>query len=323
MSDGKYHFNPDSLSYDKVELSLKQKIVRRVVPQVIAGIVIAFFLFLAFSYWGGSSKEKNMIRSNRQLEEQYEELDKKFEQLNKVLNDIKRRDNNIYRAIFESEPPEIAKEYGDAEYFKKLEALGNRVLIKQTTHKLDSLQIEIRKQAQNLSELFNSAKDEEKRKMLNHIPAIQPIKNSKLEHIPYGYGNKIDPVYKTPSFHNGMDFAAAKGTKIYATADGKVEQINEKSRKYGIYVKINHGFGYKTLYAHMSKLNVRSGQKVKRGDVIGYVGDTGKSITPHIHYEVYRNGKSVNPINFYFGDLTPKAYAKLIVLLSMSGQALD
>lgn len=323
MSNGKYHFNQDSLSYDEVKLTFKQKIFRRIVPQIIAGFVIAFLLFLAASYWVDSSREKNMKRENQQLDEEFINLTQKYEQLSKVLDDIKRRDNNIYRAIFESEPPQISKEYGDAEYFQKLEGLDNSTLINETSLNIDSLKIEVKKQALNFRQLLNTVKGDDKKKMLSHIPAIQPIENSQLQHIPYGFGMKVDPVYKTPAFHYGMDFAASKGTKIFATADGKVEKIYKKSRKFGKYVKINHEFGYKTLYAHMSKITVRAGQKVKRGDVIGYVGDTGKSITPHIHYEVHRNGTPVNPINFYFGDLTPKAYAKLLVQLSMSGQALD
>ena len=300
MSDGKYHFNPDSLSYDKVALSFKQKIFRRVLPQIIAGFVIAFLLFLAASYWVDSSREKNMRRENQQLEEQFVVLTQKYEQLNKVLDDIERRDNNIYRAIFESEPPQISKEYGDAEYFKKLEGLENDVLLRETNLNIDSLKIQVREQAVNFKQLLNTVKGKDKKKLLSHIPAIQPIENNNLQHIPYGFGMRIDPVYKTPAFHYGMDFAASKETKIFATADGKIEKIYKKSRKFGKYVKINHGFGYKTLYAHMSKITVRAGQKVKRGDVIGYVGNTGKSITPHIHYEVHRNGKPVNPINFYF-----------------------
>lgn len=323
MSDKKYHFNPESLSYDKVELSLKQKIVKKVVPQIIAGFVIAFMLFIAFSYWVDSGREKKMKRENKELEQQYIELNKKFDQLDRVLEDLKRRDNNIYRAIFESEPPEVNKEYGDAEYFKKLEGLSNKKLIADTRVKINSLHKQIKVQAENFSVLLKTVNNKEKRKILAHIPAIQPIENSKLQHIPYGYGMRIDPVYKTPTFHYGMDYAATKGTKIFATANGIVQRTDRKSRKFGKYVKINHGYGYHTLYAHMSKIAVRSGQKVKRGDVIGYVGDTGKSITPHIHYEVHRNGKPVNPINFYFGNLSPNSYAKLIVLLSMSGQALD
>jgi murein DD-endopeptidase MepM/ murein hydrolase activator NlpD len=323
MSNGKFHFNPDSLSYDEVKLTLRQKIFRKVVPQIIAGFVIAFFMFLAASYWVDSSREKAIKRENQQLEEQYVLLNEKYEQLNKVLEDIQRRDNNIYRAIFESEPPEVSKEYGDAEYFKTLEGLESKELMALTNKKIDSLNVNLQQQAKELSLLFKTAQKSDKKKLLSHIPAIQPIENSRLQHIPYGFGMRIDPVYKAPVFHAGMDFAAIKGTKIYATADGKVELVDTKSRKYGNYVKINHGYGYKTLYAHMSKIAVRSGQKVKRGDVIGYVGDTGKSISPHIHYEVHRNGKPVNPLHFYFADLTPKQYARLIILLSMSGQALD
>jgi len=323
MSNGKFHFNPDSLSYDEVKLSMKQKIVRRVLPQIFAGIVIAFFLFIASSYWLNSSREENMKRENQLLEEQYVQLNEKYEQLNKVLQDIERRDNNIYRAIFESDPPKLSKEYGDDEYFKKLEGLGSKDLMNETNKKVDSLNIKLKKQAKEITLLFNSIQEENKKKLLLHIPAIQPIDNKNLEHIPYGFGMRIDPVYKTPVFHAGMDFAAPKGAKVYATADGKVQSIDTKSRKYGNYITINHGYGYKTLYAHLSKISVKSGQKIKRGDVIGYVGDTGKSISPHIHYEVHRDGKPVNPLHFYFADLTPELYARLIVLLSMSGQALD
>lgn len=324
MSDERYHFNSESLSYDKVKLTFKQKIVRIVLPQIAAGVVIAFVLFILASYFVHTREERALIRENRQLDEQYQVLSERIDQTTKVLEDIESRDRNIYRAIFESEPSPVLmgthEEKRQNEYYEKLEGMKNNRLVKETRNRLVELRLQLQTHKLNFEQLATQLKSE--REKLRSIPSTQPIANRGLKHLPYGYGMRIDPVYKTPSFHHGIDFAAPKGTKIYATADGVISRAAEQ-RNYGKYVKIKHGQGYETLYAHMSKVLVRRGQKVKRGELIGLVGDTGKAICSHIHYEVHRDGKTLNPINFFFEDLSPHQYDQIIQLASMSGQALD
>ena len=159
--------------------------------------------------------------------------------------------------------------------------------------------------------------------MLAALPAIQPVSNKNLSRMASGYGYRIHPIYKTRKMHSGMDFSAKTGTEIYATGDGKISKVRKSRRGYGNHVVIEHGYGYKTLYAHMSKYIVRKGQKVKRGEVIGYVGSTGTSVAPHLHYEVHKDGKKINPVNFYYNDLTPEEYEKMLEISSQNNQSFD
>ena len=271
-----------------------------------------------------SPKEKQLKKDNADLLARYQILDKKAEQLAIVLEDIQHRDDNIYRVIFEAEPiaSEIRKAgFGGVNRYKELENLTNAELIVNTSKKLDKLSKQLYIQSKSFDEVFEMAKKKEE--MLAAIPAIQPVSNKDLTRMASGYGYRTDPVYKTRKFHAGMDFTAPRGTPIYATGDGKVIQADAKSRGYGNHVRIDHGYGYVTLYAHMNKFNCKVGQKVKRGDVIGYVGNTGKSVGPHCHYEVRKNGNPINPVNFYFNDLTPEQYAKMLELASDPTQSLD
>ncbi len=323
MAKAKYRYNPHSLSYDKIELTFKAKLWR----------FLAFFgasLFMAVVIYGitytyvDSPKEKQLKTENGQLQSQYAIIDKKLDQLQLVLEDIEHRDDNIYRIIFEAEPiaDEIRKAgFGGINRYKELEGYNNSELIIKTSEKLDKLSKQLYIQSKSFDEVFEMAKKKEE--MLASLPAIQPVSNVDLTRMASGYGYRTDPVYKTTKFHAGMDFTAPTGTPIYATGDGKVIVADSESRGYGNHVRISHGYGYVTLYAHMSKMAVKVGQKVKRGDVIGYVGNTGKSVGPHCHYEVRKNDTPINPVNFYFNDLTPEQYAKMIELSNDPTQSLD
>jgi murein DD-endopeptidase MepM/ murein hydrolase activator NlpD len=323
MAKAKYRYNPHSLSYDKIELSFKAKFWR-------FAMFFGASLFMSVVIYGitytyiDSPKEKQLKTENSQLQAQYTIIDKKLNQLQLVLEDIEHRDDNIYRVIFEAEPiaDEIRKAgFGGINRYKELEGYNNSELIIKTSEKLDKLSKQLYIQSKSFDEVFEMAKKKEE--MLASIPAIQPVSNEDLTRMASGFGYRTDPVYKTIKFHAGMDFTAPIGTPIYATGDGKVIQADAESRGYGNHVRISHGYGYTTLYGHMSKMAVKVGQKVKRGDVIGYVGSTGKSVGPHCHYEVRKNDEPINPINFYFNDLTPEQYAQMIELSNDPTQSLD
>jgi murein DD-endopeptidase MepM/ murein hydrolase activator NlpD len=323
MSKVKYRYNNKSLTYEKVETGLKERLLS-VLSFLATGIVIgSIFFFLAYTYID-SPKEKELKRENKHLVQQYDYFNKRMEQISEVLEDIQERDDNIYRTIFEAEP--ISNNirnagFGGINRYRELEGYRSSELVIETTKKLDKVSKQLYIQSKSYDEVMKMAKKKEV--MLASIPAIQPVSNKKLKRIASGYGYRIDPHYKTRAFHAGMDFTAPRGTPIYATGDGKVIRADNSAQGYGNHVRIDHGYGYITLYAHMSKIKAQVGQKVKRGDVIGYIGNTGKSKGPHLHYEVRKNDSPVNPVNFYFNDLTPEEYEVMIKISSATNQSLD
>jgi len=245
-------------------------------------------------------------------------------QLDKVLLSMEERDDNVYRAIFEAEPIDQNLRQGGVggvNRYKYLEGYEYSDLPIDLNQRLDRLAKRMVVESKSLDEVINLAKGKEK--MLSSIPAIQPVANKDLKRMASGYGYRIDPHYKVRKHHDGMDFTASTGTEVYATGDGKVTRADANSSGYGNHIRIDHGYGYVTLYAHLSKIKVKAGQKVKRGDIIGLVGNTGKSMGPHLHYEVRKEGQPINPINFYFNDLTPEEYAKLIELSNNASQSFD
>jgi len=323
MAKAKYRYNQHTLSYDKIKLTFKDKVFKSSI-YVGLGLVIGVIIYgLSYTYID-SPKEKQLKRENAHLQSQYVILNKKLEQFSKVLDDVQHRDDNIYRVIFEAEPipSEIRKAgFGGVNRYKELEGFNNSELIISTTEKLDKLKKQLYIQSKSFDEVFNMAK--KKGEMLAALPAIQPVQNEDLKRMASGYGYRMHPILKYSKFHAGMDFAADRGTPIYATGEGVIIQADAASSGYGKHVRINHGYGYVTLYGHMSKMNVKVGDKVKRGDVIGYVGNSGLSVGPHCHYEVRKNGNPVNPVNFYYNDLTAEEYAKMIELSNAPMQSLD
>lgn len=322
MGKVKYYYNSHTLKYEKVEVSTVKKIFRVIgflaAVAVFSGIVIS----LAFSSME-SPKEKRLKREISQMALQYDILQKKLGQMETVLGDLQDRDDNIYRVIFEADPipPEIRQAgFGGINRYKHLESYDNGQLMATTTQKLDKLSKQIYVQSRSYDELVKAVKD--KSEMLASVPAIQPISNKDLKRMASGYGIRIHPIYKTSKMHYGMDFTAPEGTDIYATGDGIV-RTSAVDRGHGRHVIINHGYGYQTLYGHMSKILVSPGEKVKRGQVIGKVGNSGTSTGPHLHYEVHKNGKPTNPVSFYFNDLSPEEYEKMLELASRPGQSFD
>jgi len=290
------------------------------------GLVFATIaIFIAYNYFDlNSPKEKQLKREMAELSLQYQLLNNRMGEVSEVLDDIQERDNNIYRTIFEAEPIPISIRkagFGGVERYKELQGYDNSELMIATNIRLDRLSKQLYIQSKSFDEVAKLVKN--KAQLLASIPAIQPISNEELKHQPSGYGWRTHPIYKTPEFHPGMDFASPEGTEIYATGDGVVTRADNMAQGYGNHVVLDHGYGYETLYGHMSKLGVHVGQQVKRGQLIGYVGSTGLSTAPHVHYEVHKNGSTVNPINFYYNDLTPEQYQKLIEISSQSSQSFD
>jgi len=323
MAKTKYRYNQHTLSYDKIELTIKDRLFKSTIF-VGLGLVIGVMIYTFAYKYIDSPKEKQLKIENARLETQYVILNKKLEQFSKVLDDVQHRDDNIYRVIFEAEPiaNDIRKAgFGGVNRYKELEGFTDSELIISTSEKLDQLSKQLYIQSKSFDDVFKMAKTKEK--MLTALPAIQPVKNEDLKRMASGYGNRMHPILKYVKFHAGMDFTAPRGTPIYATGNGKVKQADRKKRGYGNLVIIDHGYGYTTRYAHMSKMNVKVGQKVKRGDVIGFVGNTGLSAGPHCHYEVRKDGEPVNPVNFYYNDLTAEEYSIMLEMSNAPTQSMD
>ncbi len=323
MKKIKYYYNPKSLRYEKYVESAWKKF-RVVLGFLSAASVFAFIIvYLAYTYLD-SPKEKKLKRELSQLQYQYDLMNDKVGEMNDALADLQDRDDNIYRVIFEAEPiPASVREagYGGANRFEELNGYEDADLMKSSWLKLTQTRYKMYIQSKSYDALAALIKS--KTEMLASIPAIQPVANKDLKKIGSGFGVRIDPIYKVPRMHEGIDFTAAIGTPIYATGNGVVSLVDYGSRDYGNHVIITHGFGYQTLYGHMSRVKVRIGQKVNRGDVIGYVGNSGKSTGPHCHYEVIKNGRKINPINFFYSDLSPEEFQQMLELAERNGQSLD
>ena len=323
MPKAKYYFNTHSLKYERVIISFWKRLLRVLGWLATALVFSVIIIMIAYTYVN-SPKEKQLKREIAELNLQYEILQQRVHQSETVLKELEQHDDNIYRVIFEAEPiPVSVREagYGGVNKYRELEGYDNSELMIETAKKIDKLTKQLYIQSKSFDEIFALAKN--KTQMLASIPAIQPVSNKDLTRIASGFGYRIHPIYKTSIMHTGQDFTAPVGTEIYATGNGTVEKVEYYGRGYGNNVIINHGYGYETLYGHMSKINVRQGQKINRGDIIGFVGNTGTSTGPHLHYEVIKNGDKINPVNFFYNDLTPDQYEKMLIIASQSNQSFD
>jgi murein DD-endopeptidase MepM/ murein hydrolase activator NlpD len=319
----KYQFNTKSLSYERIKPGTRDRMMR-ILSFAGTGVVFAALGVLIAYNTIDSPKEKQLNRELDQMRLEYDLVNQRLKQMSTVLEDLQDRDDNIYRVVFEAEPipDEVRKAgFGGVNRYSKYKELENRDLLTETMRRTDILSKQIVIQSKSYDEIFTMIRN--KAAMLSCIPAIQPVNNKDLKRMASGFGYRTDPIYKTTKFHAGMDFAATVGTEIYATGDGIVVRADADASGYGNHVRINHGYGYLTLYGHMSKISVRPGQRVKRGDVIGLVGNTGKSVGPHLHYEVQKNNEAINPVNFYYNDLSPEEYARMIELSGTENQAFD
>ncbi len=323
MPNVKYHFNTATLKYERVIVSWKKRLMRLLGWLATAVVFGAIIMLIAYNFFD-SPKEKRLKRQLEETTYQLELLKQRSDQVAEVLKDIQERDNTIYRVIFEAEPiPSSVRGagYGGVDRYNKLRDYYNADLIVDVTKRIDQLSKQLYVQSKSYDEVWQLVKN--KANMLASIPAIQPVSNKDMTRVASGYGWRIHPIYKTEKLHTGMDFTAPIGTEIYATGNGTVVKVEKDGRGYGNNVIVNHGYGYETLYGHMSKFNVRPGQKVNRGDLIGFVGNSGSSTGPHLHYEVRKNGNPINPVNFYYNDLSPEEYTRMLEISSQAGQAFD
>lgn len=319
----KYVFNSQTLRYELARRSI-WNIIASIFSYVLTGLGFAVLtIYLAYKFFD-SPKEKILKREIEILRTQYEVLQNKMNKLQLALNDLQERDKNIYRVILEADPlPDEMRRAGYGGYqFSEWDGLENGDIIKAAQEKFNHLSKQFYVQSRSLDEIAELAKN--KSELLTAIPAIIPIQVRDLKkQVTSGFGWRIHPIYKTQEFHSGMDFPAHQGTPVYATGNGIVEYAGMDNSGYGLHIIINHNFGYQTLYGHLSKLAVRVGDKVKRGQLIGYVGSTGLSTAPHLHYEVIKNNEKVNPINYIFSGISAEEYATLVERANQSTQSFD
>ncbi len=315
-----FKYNPEDLSYNRLDDSLKARIWR-ILIYVAAILVIAVLLNVIYSLFFDTPRERQIRRENELLREQYEQLSIRKNLVDTVMNEVQQIDKDIYRVIFETEPVEQSAGPVEGDAFLSLLETPDPEIVSATAMKIDSLAEHSRQTASQYDLLM--VKGENRAEMLPYLPAIQPIENPDLTLIASGFGHRIHPIYKISKMHNGIDFSAPVGTPIKATGKGVVEEVIRSGRGLGNQVVIDHGFGYKTLYACMDEIGVRRGQEVTRGQIIGTVGDSGLSVAPHLHYEVHLRGEPVNPINYFVLEVDPRDYDRLILISMMSGQSFD
>lgn len=325
MAKVKYYYDRETLSYKRVRVKKSRRVgmISLTILSVLLSGFIIFLIYLNIPFLE-SPKEKVLQRELSNLQLQYELLNRKMDQAAMVLDELMERDNAIYRVYFESNPiPEEQRiaGFGGVNRYKDLEGFNNSDLIIATNKKLDILTRQIVVQSKSLDEIIELAKNEEA--LLAAIPAIQPVRNEDMSRMASGYGYRTDPFTKVRKFHGGMDFSAPRGTPVFATGDGVVTRVDGRTAGYGKHVRIDHGYGYMTLYAHLDDYNVRRNQRVKRGDIIGYVGSSGRSTGPHLHYEVHKNEQRINPMNFYYGSINAEEYAELLEKSQEENQSLD
>ncbi|MFT5970765.1 MAG: murein DD-endopeptidase MepM/ murein hydrolase activator NlpD [Flavobacteriales bacterium] len=323
MSKVKYYYDTKTLSYKKIEVGSGEK-ARKVALYLASTIALALAMMVAFYNLFDSPKEKQLRREMENLSLKYEVFNRHVVQLETVLDDMADRDNNIYRVVFgaDSIPLSIRKAgFGGINRYKNMEGFENSDLIVSTAQRLDQVAKQMYVQSKSYDEIVALA--EKKTEMLSSIPAIQPVANKDLKRMASGYGWRIHPIYKTRKFHYGMDFSAPQGTEVYATGDGVISKVKKSKRGLGYHIEVDHDFGYETVYAHLSGFKVRKGQKVTRGQVIGLVGSTGNSTAPHLHYEVHKNRRKINPLYYYYNDFSDEEYDLMIELASRVNQSFD
>ena len=317
-----YIFNPKTRTYDRVYPTVRQRALN-ILKRLFVGMGLGAASFILLLWIFGSPSEKELRIENSRLVAQYNVLSRRLDDALGVMKDIQQRDDNLYRVVLQADPVADAVRragYGGTNRYDELMDLANSDLVVNTTQKMDMLDRQLYIQSQSFDEVVALCKEHDE--MLKCIPAIQPVSNKDLKKTASGYGLRIDPIYNTTKFHEGMDFSANIGTPIYATGNGTVTKAGWQSG-YGKIVKLNHGYGYETWYAHMNDIDVRVGQKVVRGEVIGKVGNTGKSTGPHLHYEVHVKGRVVNPVNYYFMDLSADDYDRMIQIAANHGKVFD
>ena len=322
MAELKYRFNPDTLNFERIRVSGWQK-AKRTMLALLPGLLVGIAGMFLLAQFVDTSAEAQLKRENQQLAVQYELVNKRLSEIETVLYDVQRRDDNVYRVIFEADPiPASVRQagIGGVNRYKDLDGYASSELVKTTRERLDGIAKRLYVQSLSLDEVAGLAM--RKQEMLASIPSIQPIAMEKTQ-VSSGFGERMHPILKIIKMHQGLDFTSPVGTEVYASGNGRVAFADYSTGGYGVHVVIDHGFGYETLYAHLSRLKVRPGQKVERGELIGWSGNTGLSSAPHLHYEVHRSGDAVDPSNYLFNSLTPEEYARLIEQSRNASQSFD
>lgn len=323
MKKIKYYFNTHTLRFEKVDTPLKVRLLQLfgfIAASIVTGVVIVAILFQYID----SPKEKLLRQQNESYKANYSLIQERLKQLELQMNELESRDNEVYRSIFESSPIPDSARLKDMETLKEVKLINNLSssdLLQNMIDQLNNLSVRTSFQDKSFVEITSMVKNKEK--LLRAIPAIQPVSNKNLSRVASGFGYRIDPLYKDYRLHAGLDFTAPTGTPIYATADGVVQIAGFNTDGYGNKVVINHGFGYQTLYGHMARVKAKVGQSVKRGEVIGYIGNTGKSTGPHCHYEVIKRGSKVDPVYYFYNDLTPAQFDRILKAAAANKQSLD
>lgn len=323
MAKPKFKYNPKTLSYEKVSLTFKERLLKAllfIAPTLVLSILIGFFL----AYRLESPKEQKLREELASINSELINWQRRLSTLEEVSSILQKRDEELYRAALGAKefPEELRlMGIGGSDRYSHLKNKSNAEILISTAKKLDLLEARMHAQSTSFNELIELSKEREKR--LSSLPAIQPVRNSDLKRLASGYGWRIDPVYGTRKMHWGLDFTAEVGTEIYATGDGVVEEVKISNWGYGKEIVINHGFGYQTRYAHASEFKIKEGDHVKRGDLIALMGSTGKSTGSHLHYEVMKDGKKVNPINFFHSDLTPEQFEAIIEISNNALKSMD
>lgn len=324
MARIKYYYDTETCKYERVKVKT-QDVILNFMGLVSLIIAVAAGLLILYNSYFESPKEVILKNEVKELEFYYENLSEEVSKLNKILSALEGRDDNVYRLVLGAEPIDPAIRdagIGGVDRYAEIREKNtdHTELILELTESVDKLRRKMYIQSKSYDDIVELA--ENKAKMFAAIPAIQPISNKELIRLASGYGYRIHPIYKVKKRHTGIDFSAPTGTSIYATADGTISKVKVRFSGYGKLVEIDHGFGYKTRYAHMHEFAVKEGQKVRRGQVIGYVGSTGLSTAPHLHYEVIKGNKKINPVHYFFNDLNPDDYEKVIELASIENQSL-
>lgn len=319
----KYYYNTDTHKFERIQVTPGQRIIRGL--GFLAAAIVSAIIVVAIAFrFLDSPKEKMMRGDMNELRNQYSQLQNRVNFLTENIKELEERDNSIYRSVFEAAPLPDSVRYGknysitDASEYAYLRPDEMLTTIRENMDVLNH-RIHIQRRSYDTLEQLVQSKEE----MLHSIPAIQPISNKTLKHLASGFGYRIDPIYKTVKMHTGLDFAASMGTPIYATGDGRVKEANYDNSGYGYHVIIDHGYGYETLYGHMVRIKARGGQKVNRGEVIGWVGSTGKSTGPHLHYEVIKSGHKIDPVHFFFNDLSAAEYERMVKISAAGNQSFD
>ena len=323
MARQKYIYNPQTLDYEEYKPS-KSKRIRGVLFFLITAGILGYVVMALINHAVGTPKERMQARELEFMKLQYDIINDKIENIDELLAEMQDRDDNIYRMIFEADPiPTSVRKagYGGTNRYDALNGYENSSIVKETAKKIDVVESQLNVQSRSFDDVYDMAKN--KAQMLSSIPAIMPVKDVDIYRISSHYGYRTDPFYKVQKLHGGIDFAGPIGTHIYCTGDGVVEKVSLGNSGYGNNIIVNHGYGYKTRYAHINKSYVKVGQKVKRGEYIADMGNSGKSTAPHLHYEVIKNDKAINPINFFFNDLTPEEYDKIIELSEKPSMTMD